>query len=162
MTLFLILNQVCTCVHVCACVCVCVCLCVCLCVEALHPKRMNGFWWNFLQMIWQTFAKSVFLGFCTFEIDDVMAAILYFFVRALSRSQFCSDCLQNCRRGRKLFSAVCHLRSARLASSFCQYGKPRFRKKKSKWLPKVKILKQGKWGVYFDWNWPADHEYGNI
>ena len=27
---------------------------------------------------------------------------------------------------------------------------------------KNNILKQGKWGDYFDWNWPADHEYDNI
>ena len=26
----------------------------------------------------------------------------------------------------------------------------------------MKYLKQGKWGVYFDWNWPADHKYDNI
>ena len=27
---------------------------------------------------------------------------------------------------------------------------------------KIFFLKQGKWGIYFDWNWPADHEYDNI
>ena len=35
-------------------------------------------------------------------------------------------------------------------------------KKKFKMAAKNKILKQGKWGVYFNWNWPADHEYDNI
>ena len=42
-----------------------------MCVTALHPKRMDGFWWHFLQMIWQIFARSIFLGFWHFEIDDV-------------------------------------------------------------------------------------------
>ena len=31
-----------------------------------------------------------------------------------------------------------------------------------KMAAKNTILKQGKWGVYFDWNRPADHEYDNI
>ena len=35
-------------------------------------------------------------------------------------------------------------------------------KKKKKLPPKTKFLKQGKWGVYFDCNGPADHEYDNI
>ena len=79
---------------------------------------------------------------------------------ALSRSQFWSDFLQNWWVGRKLSSAVCYLKSARSVGNFCQYGGPRFQKK-IKMATKNKKLKQGKWGVYFDWNWPADHEYDN-
>ena len=69
-------------------VCVCVCVCVCLCVSPLQPKRMNWFWWNFPQIIWQIFANDIFRGFLNFEFDDVMAAILHFCIAALSRSQF--------------------------------------------------------------------------
>ena len=47
---------------------------------------------------------------------------------ALSRSQFCSDFLQNWWVGRKLSSAVCYLKSARSVGNFRQYGGPRFRK----------------------------------
>ena len=60
-------------------VCMCVCVYVCACVTALQPKRMDGFWWNFLQMFWSIFVRFVFLGFWKFEIDDVMAPILYVF-----------------------------------------------------------------------------------
>ena len=35
---------------------------LCVCVEALQLKRMSQFWWNFLQMIWQMFARSVFFS----------------------------------------------------------------------------------------------------
>ena len=51
-----------------------------------------------------------------FPNEDVMAAIFALF-------------LQNLWGGRKLSSAVCHLKSARLVGNFCQYVEPRFRKK---------------------------------
>ena len=35
------------CMYVCASLWLCVCVCVC--VAALRPKRMDKFWWNFLQ-----------------------------------------------------------------------------------------------------------------
>ena len=60
-------------------VCMYVCMYVCMCVTALQPKHMDEFWWNCLPIIWQIFVRSVFLGFWNFEIDDVMAAILYVF-----------------------------------------------------------------------------------
>jgi len=109
-------------------VCMYVCVYVCLCVEALQPKRMNGFWLNFLLRILQMFARSVFLGFWNFKINNVMAAILHFFSGALSWLQFCSDFLQNCRQGRKLSSAVCFRKSARSVGNFRKYGGPRLRK----------------------------------
>ena len=109
--------------------CVCVCMCVCVCVTALQPKRMNGFWWNFPQMIWQIFVRSIFLRFWNFQTMTSWRPFLHFFVRALSRSQFCSDFLQNWWRGRKLSSAVCYWKSARSVGNFRQYGGPRFRKK---------------------------------
>ena len=108
---------------------VCICESVRMCVAALQPKEINRFWWKFLQIIWQIFARSIFLGFWHFEIDDVMAAILHLFSRALSQTQFCSYFLQNCRQGIKLSSAVCYLKSARSVGNFCQYGGPRLRKK---------------------------------
>ena len=98
---------------VCMYACMYVCVYVCFCVTALQPKRVDWFWWNFLQRIWHIFARSVFLGLWHIEIDDVMAAILHFFVGALSQSQFCSDFLQNCRRGKKLSYVVCFLKSER-------------------------------------------------
>ena len=114
---------------------VCMYVCVCMCVTALKPKRMDRFWWNFLQMIWQIFARSLLLGFWNFEIDDVMAAILHFFSGALSRSQFCFDFLQNWGQGTKLSSNVCYWKSAKSFGNFRKYREPRFRKK-SKWPPK--------------------------
>ena len=44
--------------------------------------------------------------------DDVMAANLHFFSKALSQLQFCFDCLQNCSKGRKLSSDVSYFKSA--------------------------------------------------
>ena len=86
---------VCVCVFVC--VCVCVCMYVCVCVTALQPKRMDGFWWHFLQMIWQIFARSVFLEFWNFRKMTSWRPFLHFFVGALSRLQYLSDFLQNLR-----------------------------------------------------------------
>ena len=68
-------------------VCVCVCASLCLSVY-LQPKRMVRFLRKFPQMIWQILARSLFLWFSKFEIDDVMATLLYFFDAALSRSHF--------------------------------------------------------------------------
>ena len=111
------------------CVCMYVCASVCVCVEALLLKRMGRFWWNFLQMIWQIFARSVFLGFWKFEMMTSWRPFCSLSYAALSRSQFCSDFLQNWWVGRKLSSAVCYLKSARSVGNFRQYGEPRFRKK---------------------------------
>ena len=114
--------------------CMYVCVYVCACVETLQPKRMGRFWWNFLQMIWQIFARPFFLGFWNFEIDDVMAAILHFFSGALSRSQFCFNFLQNCREGRKLSSADDYFNQRdRLVTSGNMAD--RVFEKKSKWPP---------------------------
>ena len=89
-------------------VCVCVCLSVRMCVSSLKPIRMSRFWWNFPQMIWRIFASDVFHEFWKFKMDDVMAAILYFFIPALSRLQFCFDFLKNLTQGIKLSSGVCY------------------------------------------------------
>ena len=113
------------CVYVC--VFVYVCVCVCVCVTALQPKRMDGFWWNFLQMIWQIFARSIFLGFWNFESGDVMAAILQVFSGALSRSQFLSDLLQNWTWCRITSPSICHLKSAKSVGNFRFYEEPRVR-----------------------------------
>ena len=101
------------------CVCMCVRLSVCLCVSALQPKRLNRFQWNFAQMVSRTNISYVFLGFWNFEFDDVTAAILYFSVPALSRSQFCFDCLQILIQGRKLILFVCYWKSAKSVGKFC-------------------------------------------
>jgi len=77
-------------------VCVSVCVCVCLSVCGRSPAQTDGsilmkFSTNDLTDI----CEVHFFGFSKFEIDDVMAAILYFFVGALSWSQFLSDFHQN-------------------------------------------------------------------
>ena len=115
---------VCVCMYVCMYVCVYVCVYVCMCVTALQPKRMNGFWWNFLQMIWQIFARSFFLGFWNFEIVTSWRPFCSFSFAALSRSQFCFDCLQNLTQDRKLSSTVCNLKSTRSVGNFRQYSGP--------------------------------------
>ena len=103
---------------------------------------MDRFWWNFLQMISRIFASDIFLGFWNFEIDDVIAAILYFLNRALSRSHFLSDFLQNFIQGTLLSSGVCYWKSAKSVGNFRQYSRPRFRKK-SKIAAKNKIFEIG-------------------
>ena len=115
------------CVCVCVCVCMCVCVCVCMCVCDSATAQMDG--WILMKCSTNDLTDICEVRFWNFEINDNMAAILHFFVGALSRSQFCSDFLQNWWRGRKLSSAVCYLKSARLVGNFRQYGEPRFRKK---------------------------------
>ena len=100
------------------CVFVCVCLCVCVCVSSLQPKRINRFWWNFPQMIWQIFASVIFYGFWNFEFDDVIAAILHLRVAALSRSQFWSDFLQILTQEAHNSCIVWHWKSARSVNNF--------------------------------------------
>ena len=105
-----------------------VCLCVCMCVSSLQPKRMNRFWWNFPQIIWQIFASVIFRGFWNFEFDDVMAAILHFCVAALSRSQFWSDFLQIWTQVSLTHAGVCYWKSARSVDNFRWLREPRFTK----------------------------------
>ena len=102
--------------------CVYVCVCLCMCVTALQPKRLDGFRWNFPQMIWQIFARSVFLGFWNFETMTSWRPFCTFSFAALSRSQFCFDCLQNLTQDRMLPSTVCYLKSAKSVGNFCQYA----------------------------------------
>ena len=106
--------------RVCVCMCVCVRLSVCASVSALQPKWLNRFQWNFAQMVSRINTWYVFLGFWNFEFGDVTAAILYFSVPALSRSQFCFDCLQILIQGRKLISFVCYWKSAKSVDKFGQ------------------------------------------
>ena len=76
--------------------------------------------------------------FSDFEISKSMTSWRPFCTHsfaALSRSQFCFDCLQNLTQYRKLSSTICYIKSARSICNFRQYGGPRFRKK-SKWPPK--------------------------
>ena len=102
----------------CVCVCACVCACVCLCVSSLQPKRMNRFWWNFIQMILSIFASVIFCGFGNFEFDDVIAAILHLRVAALSRSQFWSDFLQILIQEAHNSFIVWYWKSARSVNNF--------------------------------------------
>ena len=75
------------------CVCVYVCVYMCVCVSALQPKRLVRFWRKFTQILSRISTCAVFLIFWKFEFDDVIAAILHKTLRALSRLQYCSDCL---------------------------------------------------------------------
>ena len=56
-----------------------VCVSVYVSVSSLQPKRMDGFWWNFPQITYCEFARSVFLRFWKFKFDDVMPAIIAVF-----------------------------------------------------------------------------------
>merc|ERR1712074_335374 len=97
------------------------CLCVCLC----HLYSPNG-WTNFDE----TFHKSCSINllnkfFSDFEKSNLMTSwrpLLLFSVRALSRSQFCSDFLQILGRVSKSQSPVYHLKSARSVDNFGSYG----------------------------------------
>ena len=100
------------------CVCLCVRACVRLCGSSLQPKRLNRFWWNFIQMILSIFASVIFCGFSNFEFDDVIAAILHLRVAALSRSQFWSDFLQNLGQGTIKSCIVWYWKSARSINNF--------------------------------------------
>ena len=130
------------CLCVCVCVFVCVCMYVCLYVFVCDSAAAQTDGWilmTFPQMIRQIFVRSVFLGFWNFQTMTSWRPFLHFFVRALSQSQFCSDFIQNCWRGRKLSSAVCYWKSARSVGNFRQYGGPRLRKK-IKMAAKTKIF----------------------
>ena len=115
------------CMYVWKYVCMYVCTCVCRCVAALTLKRMGRFRWNFVEMIWKIFARSIFLRFWNFEIDDVMAAILHVFSGALSRSQFLSDLLQNWTWFRITSPLIFNLKSAKSVGNFRFYEEPRVR-----------------------------------
>jgi len=87
--------------------------------------------------------------------------LLYFFVLAQSRSQFCSDFLQNWRGGRKMSSADGYLKLARSVGNFYQYGGLSFRdKKKIKMSPQntifetkqMRCLFRLKLTCWFPWN----------
>ena len=58
------------------CVCVCLCLSVCLSVEALAPKRLDGFQCHSGFEVGQRFASAVFFDFWKTHLGDVTAAIL--------------------------------------------------------------------------------------
>ena len=116
-------------------VCMSVCMYVCLCVEALQPKRLCRFWWNFAQMIWQIFTCVIFFDFWKFKFDDVMAAILHFSYGALSRSQFLSDFLQIWIQVTKLFFTVCYWKSAKSVNKFRRYNGT----KNTKFPPRIKF-----------------------
>ena len=113
--------------YVCMNVCIYVCMCVCRCVAALKLKRMGRLRWNFVQMIWQLFARSLFLWFWNFEIDDAMAAILHVLSGTLSRSQFLSDLLQNWTWCRITSPLVFNLKSAKSVGNFRFYEESRVR-----------------------------------
>ena len=103
---------------VCVCLCVCVCVCVCLSVSSLQPKRMNRFWWNFIQIILSIFASFIFCGLGNFEFDDIIAAIFHLRVAALSRSLFWSDLLQIWIREAHNSFIVRYWKSARSVNNF--------------------------------------------
>merc|ERR1712074_85453 len=113
------------CVSVCLCVCVSVCVCVC------HLYSPNG-WTDFDETFHKLFTINLLNTFFSdFEHLNLMTSwrpLLLFLVRALSRSQFCSDLLQILGRLSKGQPTVCYLKSARSVDNFGSYGYPRFRK----------------------------------
>ena len=112
-------------------VCVSVCLCVCVCVCNLYSP--NG-WADFYETFYKWSGRYLPVTFFTdFENSKLLTSwrpFCMFFNAALSRSQFCSDFLQNWVQGTKLSSGVCYWKSAKSVGNFRQYGNLRFRKKK--------------------------------
>ena len=68
-----------------------------------------------------------------------MAAILYFFDAAHSRSHFLSDFLQNLGQGTLMSYGIYYRKSENSVGNFRQYGQPRFQKK-SKMAAKNKMF----------------------
>merc|ERR1712105_197351 len=98
------------------CVCVSVCLSVCLSVWVGHLHSPNGRT-DFDETFHKSFSMNLLNTFFSdFEISNLMTSwrpLLLFSVRALSRSQFCSDFLQILGRVSKSQPTVCYLKSAK-------------------------------------------------
>ena len=118
---------------------VCACFCVCMCAEALQLKQMGRFWWHFLQMIWQIFARSFFSDFENSKSMTSWRPFCIFAVPALSWSHFLFDFLQIRIQVTKLLSTVCYWKSEKSVDKFWRNNGPRFRKK-SKMAAKNKIF----------------------
>merc|ERR1712240_634048 len=110
---------------------VCVCLCVCLSVCVSHLYSPNG-WTNFDETLHKSFSINLLNTFFSdFENSNLMTSwrpFYVFSVRALSRSQFCSDFLQILGRVSKSQPTVCYLKSAKSVDNFGSYGLPRLRR----------------------------------
>merc|ERR1712090_55944 len=104
---------------------VCVCLCVCLSVCVCHLYSPNG-WTDFDETFHKSFTMNLLNTFFSdFENSNLMTSwrpLLLFSVRALSRSQFCSDFLQSLGRLSKSQPTVCYLKSAKSVDNFGSYG----------------------------------------
>merc|ERR1712074_379367 len=109
--------RVCECLSVCLCVCVCVCVC--------HLYSPNG-WTDFDETFHKSFSMNLLNTFFSdFDNSNLMTSwrlLLLFSVRALSRSQFCSDVLQILGRVSKSQLTICYLKSARSVDNFGSYG----------------------------------------
>ena len=127
-------------------VCMYVCMYVCMCVTALQPKRMDGFWWNFPQMIWQIFVRFVFLRFWNFKRMTSWRPFLHF---SLGHSHSRNFAPIFFKIGGEVESCLplFAIENQRDRSVTSANMADRVLEKKSKWPPKLKFLKQGKWGV---------------
>ena len=103
---------------VCLSISVYVCVCVCVCVSALQPTGLFRFWWKSSQILSRMFASAIFLRFWKFQFDDVMAALLYKTVWALSRLYLGFDFLQTCTWCSLHHRNVCYWKSARSRNIF--------------------------------------------
>ena len=140
-----------------------VCMCVCVCVgvsAALTLNQMGRFRWNFVQMIWQLFARSLFLWFWHLEIDDVMAAILHVFSGALSRAQFLSDLLQNWTWCRITSPLVFNLKSAKSVGNFRFYEESRVRTRAVPyiWRSRVQSLLGKLFQIFCGWSYSTNSD----
>ena len=124
------------------CVCVSVCLSVCVC-HLYSPYGLIDFDETFHKWSGGYLPVSFFTDFENSKWMTSWRPFCTFFIPALSRSQFCSDFLQNWAQGTKLSSNVCYWKSAKSVGNFRKYREPRFRKK-SKWPPKIFFSKSGK------------------
>ena len=118
------------CMHVCMYVSMYVCMCVRLCVCGSAAAQTDGS--ILIKFSTNDLADIYEVVFLDFEISKSMTSwrpFCTFPFASLSRSQFCFDFLQHLTKDRKLSTAVCYLKLARLVRNFCQYSRPRLRKK---------------------------------
>ena len=114
----------------CLCVCLSVRACVCVCVCHLYsPNGLVDFDETFHKWSWRYLPVTFFTDFENSKWMTSWRPFCTFFIPALSRSQFCSDFLQNWAQGTKLSSNVCYWKSAKSVGNFRKYREPRFRKK---------------------------------
>merc|ERR1712105_384522 len=108
-------------VSVCLCVFVSVCVSVCLC-HLYSPNESTDFDETFYKSSAMYLLNTFFSDFENSNLMTSWRPLLLFPVRALSRSQFCSDSLQILGRVSKSQPTVRYLKSTKSVDNFGSYG----------------------------------------